>query len=36
MSGAKKPWRQEMPDFLQFLENSLGPSGPAARRGARV
>ena len=24
MSGAKKPWRQEMPDFLQFLENSLG------------
>ena len=24
MSGAKKPWRQEMPDFLQFLENPLG------------
>src|SRR5512137_507475 len=24
MSGAKRPWRQEMPDFLQFLENSLG------------
>ena len=24
MSGAKKPWRQEMPDFLQFMENPLG------------
>jgi hypothetical protein len=24
MSGAKKPWRQDMPDFLQFLENPLG------------
>ena len=32
MSGAKKPWRQEMPDFLQFLESPWATRSGCTKR----